>query len=260
MNNPLTSVVGFSELLQQGDLEPKPKRHLEMIHKSALRCQKIVQALLSFARRRAPERKPACLNALIEAALEILQYQLRTSNIEVITRLDPNLPQTLVDPHQMQQVFVNIINNARQAIEAHKPGGWLKISTEVRGRRVIVTLQDSGPGIPEENLSKIFDPFFTTKEVGQGTGLGLSLCYGIINEHGGTITPRSKPGSGATFVIELPIAQEAADAPDTQNGRERDEHEQAEEQERCDGQRPPDPPRIVRGATNGGGAVEFENG
>ena len=205
LNNPLTSVMGFSELLRQADKDPKHKKYLEMIHKSALRCQKIVQALLSFARRRAPERKPACLNGLVEAAIESLQYQLSTGNIEVVTKLDPQLPLAMVDPHQIQQVILNIINNARQAMEAHQPKGRLNVTTESQGDFVRVIIQDNGPGIPEENLSKIFDPFFTTKEVGQGTGLGLSLCYGIIKEHRGRIVPRSKPGEGATFVVRLPL-------------------------------------------------------
>jgi signal transduction histidine kinase/CheY-like chemotaxis protein len=209
LNNPLTSVIGFSELLQQAEFDAKYKRYMEMINKSALRCQKIVQALLSFARRRAPERKVVCVNSLIDASVEILQYQLRTSNIEMIVRLDPNLPHAMVDPHQIQQVLVNIINNGRQAIEAHQPKGWIKVQTEARGGFVVITIQDSGPGITSENLSKIFDPFFTTKEVGTGTGLGLSLCYGIIKDHGGTIKPFSKTGEGATFVIELPITHEA---------------------------------------------------
>ena len=115
LNNPLTSVMGFSELLQNAEVSPKDKRYLELIHKSALRCQKIVQALLGFARRSAPERKAVCLNGLVEAAVEILHYQLRTSNVEAIMNLDPDLPQAMVDPHQIQQVFVNLINNARQA-------------------------------------------------------------------------------------------------------------------------------------------------
>ena len=232
LNNPLTSVMGFSELLRQVHVDPQYRRYLEMIHKSALRCQKIVQALLSFARRQAPERKPVCVNQLIEAALDILSYQLRTSNIESITRLDPNVPQAMVDPHQIQQVLVNLINNARQAIEANQPAGWIRITTERAGNRVRVILQDSGPGIPPENLSKIFDPFFTTKEVGVGTGLGLSLCYGIIKEHGGTIRPVCKPGEGATFIIELPVthsrdtevvavAEPAPPPPDPKEGRGR---------------------------------------
>jgi len=212
LNNPLTSVMGFSELLQNAEVNPNHKRHLEIIHKSALRCQKIVQSLLSFARRSEPERKAVSLNSLVEAALEILQYQLRTSNVEVILKLDPNLPQAMVDPNQIQQVFVNLINNARQAIEAYQPKGWIKVSTARHGETVRVVIQDNGPGIAEANLSKIFDPFFTTKDVGKGTGLGLSLCYGIIKDHGGTVTPRSRPGEGATFIIELPVALESAEA------------------------------------------------
>jgi two-component system NtrC family sensor kinase len=165
---------------------------------------------LSFARRHAPERKVLCVNEIVESAVEILAYQMRTSNIEVITQLDPNLPSTEVDSHQMQQVFLNIINNARQAMEANQDKGTLRVKTECVDGRVRVTFTDNGPGIPEENLKKIFNPFFTTKEVGKGTGLGLSLCYGIVSEHGGTITPYSQEGQGATFVIDLPVTRSAA--------------------------------------------------
>lgn len=209
LNNPLTSVMGFSELLAKADIDSQHKRYLEMINKSAQRCHKIVQSLLSFARRRAPERKLSGINALIESAVEFLQYQLRTSNIEVVSRLDPHLPQAMVDPHQIQQVFLNIINNARQAIEGHQPKGSIRINSETCGHVVRITFQDDGPGVQEKNLSKVFDPFFTTKEVGKGTGLGLSLCYGIIKEHGGSIVVRSKSCEGATFVIELPVAAAA---------------------------------------------------
>jgi signal transduction histidine kinase len=208
LNNPLTTVMGFSELLSQANADPQHQRFLDMIHKSALRCQKIVQSLLSFSRRHAPERRLSSVNDLVESALDILRYQMRTSNIEVTTRLDSSLPPALVDPHQLQQVFVNIINNARQAIEGYRPAGWVKISTEAVGGMARVIIQDNGPGIPEENLSRVFDPFFTTKPVGTGTGLGLSLCYGIIKEHGGSISIQSKPGNGATFVIQLPLASE----------------------------------------------------
>ena len=206
LNNPLTSVMGFSELLAKADADPQHKRFLEMINKSAQRCHKIVQSLLSFARRRAPERKLSSINELVESAVEFLQYQLRTSNIEVSTRLDPYLPKAMVDPHQIQQVFLNIINNARQAIEGHQPKGFIQIRTETCGDLVRISFQDNGPGIEERNLSRVFDPFFTTKEVGKGTGLGLSLCYGMVKEHGGAITVRSRPGEGATFVIDLPLA------------------------------------------------------
>ena len=213
LNNPLTTVMGFSELLQQDKLDPKHQEFITLIHKNAQRCQRIVQSLLSFARRHQPERKPANLNKLIESALDILQYQLRTSNIELQLRLDPKLPLAMVDFHQIQQVLVNILNNARQSIETHSPKGLIKISTEPVGTHIRIRIQDSGPGISEENLSKIFDPFFTTKEVGKGTGLGLSLCYGIIKEHGGTIIPSSRPGQGAVFTIELPVTYELAPSP-----------------------------------------------
>ena len=212
LNNPLTTVMGFSELLQKADVDPQHQRHLDMIFKSAQRCQKIVQSLLSFARRQQPERKPVPVNGLIDAVLEIVSYPLRTSNIEVVKKFASNLPMVLADTHQIQQVLLNIINNARQAMEAHQPRGQITITTQANDSNVRITIQDSGPGISPENLRRIFDPFFTTKEVGKGTGLGLSLCYGIIKEHGGTITPLSRPGEGATFIIELPIAPRAPGA------------------------------------------------
>ena len=215
LNNPLTAVMGFSELLKYDNADVNHRRHLDMIFKSAQRCQKIVQSLLSFARRQQPERKPVSVNSLIEAVLEIVSYPLRTSNIEVVTKLDPRLPVVLADGHQIQQVLLNIVNNARQAIESHQPGGRIKISTEACGLNVRIIIQDNGPGISGENLRRIFDPFFTTKEVGKGTGLGLSLCYGIIKEHGGNITPMSQPGEGAAFVVDLPIAQGVAGPAET---------------------------------------------
>jgi signal transduction histidine kinase/ActR/RegA family two-component response regulator len=210
LNNPLTSVMGFAELLQQSDLPEQQRRYLDVIFKSAKRCQKIVSSLLSFARRHAPERKVICVNEIVESAVEILQYQMRTSNIEVVMQLDPKLPLTEIDPHQMQQVFLNIINNARQAMEGQTTKGQLRVTTETHDDRVRIVFADNGPGIPADNLKKIFNPFFTTKEVGKGTGLGLSLCYGIVSEHGGTITPQSTEGEGATFVIEIPVARKPA--------------------------------------------------
>ena len=224
LNNPLATVMGFSELLQKADVGAEHRRHLDMIFKSAQRCQKIVQSLLSFARRRQPERKPVSVNGLVEAVLEIVSYPLRTGNIEVVKQFAPHLPMVLADAHQVQQVLLNIINNARQAIEAHQPRGQINIITEVREPNVRITIRDNGPGIPEENVRRIFDPFFTTKEVGKGTGLGLSLCYGIIKEHGGSITPLSRPGEGATFIIELPITHDVVEpaeiSPAPEHGRQ----------------------------------------
>ena len=206
LNNPLTSVVGFSEMLTGSMADVKERHYSENILKSALRCKRIVQSLLSFARREQPERKLVSVNTLIEMVLEIVAYSLRTGNVEVITELDPKLPLVLVDTSQIQQVFLNIVNNAQEAIAAGGRPGRITIITETRIPNIRITIQDNGPGIPSEHLPRLFDPFFTTKEVGKGTGLGLSLCYGYIKEHGGTITPLSELGQGATFLIELPIA------------------------------------------------------
>jgi signal transduction histidine kinase len=208
LNNPLAAVMGFAELLRE-DSDSKYRRQLELIHKAAQRCQKIVQSLLSFARRHQAERKPVCANELVEAVLEIVAYPLRTGNIELTTALDPKLPMVMADGHQVQQVLLNIINNARQAMEGRQATGKIQISSTASGRSIRVTIKDNGPGISAENLRRVFDPFFTTKEVGKGTGLGLSLCYGIIKEHGGNIYAESKPGEGAAFIIELPIARGA---------------------------------------------------
>ena len=214
LNNPLAAVMGFSELLKNADVNEQHRRHLDLIFKSSQRCRKIVQSLLSFARRHQPERKPVAINKLIEDVLEIVAYQLRTSNVEVVCRLAADLPLVLADGHQVQQVMLNLINNARQAIEAHQESGRITLATERDGQFIRISISDNGPGIPPENLKRIFDPFFTTKEVGKGTGLGLSLCYGLIKEHGGDITVSSQPGHGATFTIALPATEgtQAADA------------------------------------------------
>jgi len=216
LNNPLAAVMGFSELLRNANVDEKQRRHLDLIFKSSQRCQKIVQSLLSFARRHQPERKPVAVNKLIEDVLDIVAYQLRTSNVAVECRLAADLPLVLADGHQVQQVVLNLINNARQAIEAHQAGGRITITTERNSQIIRISIQDNGPGIPPENIQRIFDPFFTTKEVGKGTGLGLSLCYGLIKEHGGNITVASQPGHGATFTIELP-ATEGTRSTDTTN-------------------------------------------
>ncbi len=209
LNNPLTALIGFSELVQMSDVDEDTRSSLKRISNSAERCHKIVQSLLSFSRQRPPERKLVNVNTIVDSAVEILIYELRTSNIKVVKELSPQLPRLLVDPHQLQQVFLNIINNARQAIEAYRAHGSVRLSTQVEGRRVRVRFQDDGPGISEENLKKIFNPFFTTKPVGKGTGLGLSLTYGIIQEHGGVISVESAVGKGTTFVIDLPITEQS---------------------------------------------------
>ncbi len=210
LNNPLTAVIGFSDLLAQTATDPKIRPHLDLIAKSAHRCHKIVHSLLSFARQHPPERKLVRVHETIDEVLEIMAYDFRTSNVKIVREFQENLPVITADPHQLQQVFVNILSNARQAIQPFRPDGQIIIRTRASGPLISIEFIDNGPGIRPEHLSRIFDPFFTTKAVGKGTGLGMSLTYGIIHEHGGTITVQSELGQGATFRIELPVAVEAA--------------------------------------------------
>lgn len=210
LNNPLTGVIGFSQMLQESGISEKQEGLLNRIIGSAERCRKIVQSLLSFSRRYKPERKLVDVNDLLESALEILNYELTTSNLNVLKDLSPDLPEIMMDPHQIRQVFLNIISNAIQAAE-ERQDGRLQISTQRKHDQIRIRFQDNGKGISAEDLPNIFNPFFTTKPVGSGTGLGLSLAYGIVHEHGGTITAESQPEHGATFTIDLPVILSAAE-------------------------------------------------
>jgi CheY-like chemotaxis protein len=169
----------------------------------------IVRTLLAFSRQTKPQRKLADINELIESTLVLRAYHLRVNNIEVVTRLAPDVLETVVDPGQIQQVLLNLIVNAEMEMKLAHGKGRLTITTEKSDNTIKICVKDNGPGIMPEVMDKIFDPFFTTREVGQGTGLGLSLCYGIITEHKGKIYAESKPGKGATFIVELPVATEA---------------------------------------------------
>ncbi len=205
INNPLTAVIGFAQLLMDADLPDDVKEDIGVIHKEAQRAAGVAKNLLTFARKQAPAKELTNMNSIIEGVLKLRAYEQKVNNIHVNTHLDPKLPEVIADYSQMQQVFINIILNAEAAIlEAHN-GGTLTVTTKKVNNSVKVSFTDSGPGIAKENLNRIFDPFFTTKEVGKGTGLGLSVCHGIVAEHGGRIYARSKLGNGATFVVELPI-------------------------------------------------------
>ena len=206
INNPLTGVLGFSQRLLRKSTSEEVSRGLEIIHGEAQRAAEVVQNLLTFARRRQPKKEYSNINDIVQKALELRGYALQTSNIEVVTNLAPGLPEIMVDFPQIQEVFLNIILNAEQAMSETYGRGKLTIKTRQVKDYVRISFADDGPGIPPEHLDKVFDPFFTTREEKGGTGLGLSACHGIVTEHGGRIYARSKPGKGATFFVELPLS------------------------------------------------------
>jgi len=205
LNNPLTGVMGFAQLLLARDLDETIRTQIQTIYDEAERAAKIVQNLLSFARRRKPTKEMADANALLQRVLELRSYDFTVRNISLDMTLDTRLPRVWVDPDQIQQVFFNVIKNAEQAmIDAHG-GGKLTVVTKGSPAGARISIADDGPGIPPETQRRIFDPFYTTKDVGQGTGLGLTICYSIIDEHGGRIWTEDNPGGGAVFHIELPV-------------------------------------------------------
>jgi len=205
INNPLTAVIGFAQLLMDTDLPDEVKEDIGVIHREAQRAAGVARNLLTFARKHTPTKQPTNLNAIIEGVLKLRAYEQSVSNIKVNTRLALDLPEVMADYSQMQQVFINIILNAESAMLESGNGGTLTVTTQKVNNTVRASFADSGPGIAKENLNRIFDPFFTTKEVGKGTGLGLSVCHGIVAEHGGRIYARSRLGNGATFIVELPV-------------------------------------------------------
>jgi len=211
INNPLTGVIGFSEILMQQDVPDHLRDDLAIISKEAKRAARIIKDLLTFARKHPATKQPAKIDSIVEDVLRLRAYEHATNNIQVVRHVASDLPEVTVDYHQMQQVFLNIIVNAEYFMaEAHKRG-TLTITGEVVDGMVRVSFVDDGPGIPPANLSRIFDPFFTTKDIGRGTGLGLSICYGIVSEHRGRMYATSEPDKGATFVVELPLDSPEAD-------------------------------------------------
>jgi len=205
LNNPITIVVGNIQLMMTRELNEKNVQSLTRIKDGAERAARIVRNLLAFARQEKPERKPTDINVVLKRALELRAYELKVSNIEVSTELAPQLLETIADPYQLQQVFLNLIVNAEQAmIDAHGKG-LLRLSTRLEPGKILIFFSDDGPGIPRDNLRRIFEPFFTTKPVGKGSGLGLSICQAIISEHAGTIEVESTAGRGTTFIVELPV-------------------------------------------------------
>jgi two-component system NtrC family sensor kinase len=205
VNNPLTSIIGFSQLLMEREVPDDIREDLKLINAEAQRAASVTRNLLTFARKHAPVKEPNQINNIIEDILRLRAHEHKANGIEVERQFDPDLPEVMVDYFQMQQVFMNIVINAEYfMVNAHNRG-TLTITTKGQKDTVLVLFTDDGPGIPSENLRRIFDPFFTTKEAGKGTGLGLSICHGIVTEHGGQIYARSQLGQGATIVVELPV-------------------------------------------------------
>lgn len=206
LNNPLTTVKGYAQLLCGQPLPAEVKRDLRRIDEAAERCRRIVQNLLTFARRHGSEMSMCSINEILDSTMSLHEYRFKVDNIAVKIDLQRDLPRTLADPYQLQQVFVNVISNAQYAMRATS-GGTLTVKTRCLDGMIRVSISDTGPGMSPDIQARVFEPFFTTKEVGEGTGLGLSICYGIVEEHGGSIQLESEPGKGATFVIEVPWRQ-----------------------------------------------------
>lgn len=212
LNNPLTSVLGMSELLQDSQAPDGTRKQLEVLQQQARRAVEIVQNLTYFSRPPAPGKADLDVAELVQRTLHLHAYSLRKSNITVDFLREPSVPPVQADAHQLMQVFLNLILNSEQAIREVRDRGTLRIRLEKREKTVSVIFQDDGPGISPEILPHIFDPFYTTKRPGRGTGLGLSICKAILREHSGNVEAASGPGGGAVFTVTLPMAEATASA------------------------------------------------
>ena len=210
VNNPLTAILGFTDLLMENpDLPESARRDLRIVLQEAQRTKQIVQNLLSFARQTPPQRRPVQLNAVLRRTVQLRAYDFHSHGVEIVQRLDESLPEVIGDSHQLQQVFLNILNNAHDAVHEIGRAPRIEIASTRNDSFVEVSFRDNGVGIAQPD--RIFDPFFTTKEVGKGTGLGLSICYGIVREHGGEVVCHNNLDTeGATFIVRLPWAADGA--------------------------------------------------
>ena len=215
LNNPLTSVIGYAQLLRTMPPGEKFSARLDTIRKEAERCRRIVSNLLRFARTHAPERRPFSLNEVVEATAQLLAYPVRSSGCRIVLDLDRTLPSVVGDAHEIEQALVNLVTNAQQAMAGTETHGAITIRTSGAPEGpVVLEVEDEGPGIPEDARARVFDPFFTTKAAGQGTGLGLWLVYNAVAAHGGSIAASTAPSGGARFRLEFPKGPVVAEADD----------------------------------------------
>jgi PAS domain S-box-containing protein len=210
LNNPLTSILGVSELLQDSQTTDSARKQIAILQQQARRAAEIVHNLTYFSRPPAPGKTPVNLGEVVERTLNLHAYSLRKNNITVDFLREQGLPSVQGDPHQLMQVFLNLILNAEQAIREARDRGTLRIRLGNNGESVWASFHDDGPGIPGDVLGSIFDPFYTTKRPGRGTGLGLSICKAVMKEHNGTIEAANAPGGGAVFTVTLQAAAASA--------------------------------------------------
>jgi PAS domain S-box-containing protein len=208
LNNPLTAILGYAQLLEGAGLDSSSADYVQKLFKQAQRTHRVVQNLLSFARQRKPQKQEVDLRRVLEESLTLRDYDLKVNNVTLEREIPDDLPSVVADPHQLEQVFLNIVNNALDAMVEGCGSGVLKVRVSAKDDYVSVAFDDSGPGIKDPG--RIFDPFYTTKAVGKGTGLGLSICYGIVKEHGGEIMARNRPEGGATVEIRLRASEKPA--------------------------------------------------
>ncbi len=216
LNNPLAAIMGFTQLLLKKSWPSEDRAALETINHEAIRSATIVKDLLALARKRDVEKRVRTdVNDVVGYIARTRRYALETAGITCLLQLDPALPAVYGDRAQLEQVIINLINNAEQALTAEtvQRRGQIRIRTRHDQRDVIIEVEDNGPGIPRDQHEQIWDPFWTTKAEGEGTGLGLSVVHGIVSDHGGTISLEDAPGSGARFIVRLPVAREAAAKP-----------------------------------------------
>jgi two-component system, NtrC family, sensor kinase len=215
LNNPLAVIKGYLELvLARHDINNQTRTDLEKVASEANRAAKLVNNFLSFAREQPAQQRMTNLNELIQRVAELRRFDLRVASVDLIFELDPDLPNTLADADQMQQVLVNLVTNAIHALVEVPMPRRLLITSSLQNGNVLLSVQDNGPGVPAEYIARIFEPFFTTKEVGTGTGLGLSIAHSILADHQGRIYYEDATGGGARFVMEIPVRQGPETAPE----------------------------------------------